>query len=79
MHCGVPVIAFAAGAVPETLRGAGMMIDRKDPWEIAGLMNRLLSDRDLRDAVLRSQSRRLEEFAAYPYEKQLRQALMPLM
>lgn len=79
MRCGVPVIAFAAGAVPETIKNAGILIDRKDPLEIAALMNRLLSDQPLRAAVLESQSRRIKEFTAYPYEEKLRQALMPLM
>ncbi len=79
MHCGVPVVAFAAGAVPETLGKAGLLIDRKEPAAIAVLLNRLLADPDLRNAVLESQARRIKAVAAYPFEEKLRQALMPLL
>jgi len=79
MHCGVPVIAFEASAVPETLGNAGILIDGKDPVETAALIDRVLSDAALRAAVLESQSRRIKEAVSYPYEERLRQALMPLL
>jgi glycosyltransferase involved in cell wall biosynthesis len=35
MELGVPVVAYAAAAVPETLGGAGVLVDEKDPLEVA--------------------------------------------
>jgi L-malate glycosyltransferase len=35
MELGVPVVAYAAAAVPETLGGAGILVDDKDPVGVA--------------------------------------------
>jgi glycosyltransferase involved in cell wall biosynthesis len=48
MHHDVPVIAFAAGAVRETIGNGGLVLDRKDPETVAAAVERLLSDADLR-------------------------------
>ena len=39
-HMGVPVIAYAATAVPATMDGGGILYHRKDPMEIAALVAR---------------------------------------
>jgi L-malate glycosyltransferase len=44
MHAGVPVVAYAAGAVPETVGGAGVLLDGKDPVLVATAVARLLAD-----------------------------------
>ena len=38
-HMGVPVIAYAATAVPSTMDGAGILYTDKDPLHVAGLIN----------------------------------------
>lgn len=58
----IPVIAFDAGAVRETMGGEGFLLRRKDPAEIAALCKLLLVDRPLRRCVIRGQRARLKEF-----------------
>jgi glycosyltransferase involved in cell wall biosynthesis len=51
----VPVLAFAATAVPATMDGAGVLYDVKDPFEIARLMAAVLDEEDIEARVLASQ------------------------
>ena len=44
----VPVLAFAATAVPATMDGGGVLYDTKDPAEIARMMDAVLGDRGAR-------------------------------
>ena len=61
-HLRIPVVAFAAGAVPETMKGGGILLNRKSPLETAALCDRLMRDEDLRRKVLDSQDRALGEY-----------------
>ena len=40
----VPVLAYAATAVPATMDGAGVLFDDKDPLHVAALMDAILSN-----------------------------------
>lgn len=51
----VPVLAYAATAVPATMDGGGVLYDTKDPFEVARLMSAILDDADVEDAVVASQ------------------------
>jgi glycosyltransferase involved in cell wall biosynthesis len=51
----VPVLAFAAAAVPSTMDGAGVLYETRDPVEVARLMDAILSDRGLQDAIVDEQ------------------------
>lgn len=51
----VPVLAYAATAVPSTMDGAGVLYDEKDPLKVALLMDTVLSDRALQDAIVKEQ------------------------
>jgi glycosyltransferase involved in cell wall biosynthesis len=55
-YMGVPVLAYAATAVPATMDGAGMLFTDRDPQVVAGLMDAILSDERLQDALVRGQS-----------------------
>jgi len=55
----VPVLAYAATAVPVTMDGGGVLYDTKDPFEIARLMAAMLDDADVEDAILASQDEAL--------------------
>ncbi|MDP9404539.1 MAG: glycosyltransferase [Actinomycetota bacterium] len=44
----VPVVAFAAAAVPETVAGAAVLLGAKDPMTVAAAVHRVLSDEALR-------------------------------
>jgi glycosyltransferase involved in cell wall biosynthesis len=72
MAADVPVLAHAAGAVPETLGGAGMLLAPKDLEVAAELLAMLVYDRPVRDAVIAGQRRRLRDFAPARLEEELR-------
>jgi glycosyltransferase involved in cell wall biosynthesis len=52
---GVPVLAYAATAVPATMDGGGVLYETKDPFEIARVMDAMLTDANVEDAILASQ------------------------
>lgn len=51
-HMGVPVLAYAATAVPATMDGGGILYHRKDPVEIAALVDAVVTDTSLRARVV---------------------------
>lgn len=64
MYKRVPVIARAAGGTPEAMDGAGILYDDLSHNELAGLMDRALSDDRLVGEVLASQDKRIERALA---------------
>ncbi len=56
----VPVVAYAATAVPATMDGGGVLYGTKDPLDIARLMDAILDDPRLYDAVLATQDAALQ-------------------
>jgi glycosyltransferase involved in cell wall biosynthesis len=62
MAAGVPVLAYAAAAVPETLGGAGVLFAPKDLELAAELLGELTYNDDLRCRIVEGQRRRVEEF-----------------
>jgi L-malate glycosyltransferase len=79
MAADVPVLAYAAGAVPETLGGAGVLFDPKDLEFAAEMLGTLVYDRPVRDGVIEGQRRRLQDFTPPRIEQQLTHALGALM
>ena len=61
-----PIVAYDSTAVGETLGGAGILLDEKDPFVTAGVMDRVVRNEGLRANILEGQRRRLEDFS---YEK----------
>jgi L-malate glycosyltransferase len=51
----VPVLAYAATAVPATMDGGGVLYDTKDPFTVARVMDAVLDDPRIEDAVVASQ------------------------
>jgi L-malate glycosyltransferase len=78
MAADVPILAYAAGAVPETLGGAGVLFSPKDLEVAAELLGLLVYDRGLRQQVLEGQRRRLADFAQGAIETRLAETLAPL-
>jgi len=62
MAADVPILAYAAAAVPETLGGAGVQFAPKDLEHAAELLGALAFDDALRGAVIAGQRRRLADF-----------------
>ena len=56
----VPIVAFAAGAVHETLDHSGILIQEKNYEEIAEIINLINEDKTLREKLIENQNKRLE-------------------
>jgi glycosyltransferase involved in cell wall biosynthesis len=63
MACGVPVVATAAGSLPEVLGDAAVLVPVGDPPSLAAAINRVLSDDTLRARLIRAGRRRVEAFS----------------
>jgi L-malate glycosyltransferase len=51
----VPVLAYAATAVPSTMDGAGVLFEDRDPLHVARLMDAIVSDAALQDQIVAGQ------------------------
>jgi L-malate glycosyltransferase len=60
----LPVLAFAAAAVPATMDGAGVLFDTKDPWQVAALIDAVVSNAGLQGAILDAQDAALDRLLA---------------
>ena len=78
MSMDVPVLAYAAAAVPETLGGAGMAFAPKDLELAAEMLGTLIYDQPVRQAVIDGQRRRLLDFAPEKLEARILDALAPV-
>ena len=56
----VPVLAYAATAVPQTMDGAGVLYADKDPRHVAALMDAVLSDPILEETIVQGQRAAVE-------------------
>ncbi len=63
-HMGVPVVAYAASAVPATMDGAGVLYTDKSPLHVAALVNAIVDDPSLRAAIVEGQYAALDRLEA---------------
>jgi glycosyltransferase involved in cell wall biosynthesis len=75
----VPVLAYAACAVPETMDGAGVLAHHKDFPALAEMLGRLATPGPLREAVLAGQRARIARYRARDLGAELRGHLAPLL
>ena len=75
MYFGLPIIACDAGAVADTLGGAGLLIREKDPLITAELMDRVMKDEALQAEMAAGRKEQLERFS---YERVKEQFLRQL-
>ena len=78
MATDVPVLAYAAGAVPETLGGAGVLFSPKDFEFAAEMLGTLVYDRPVRERIISGQRRRVRDFAPDRIEQRLKEVLATL-
>ena len=67
-HKRVPVMAFAATAVPKTLDGGGVLFDSKDPVHMARIIDAIVADTDLQDRILAAQDAALDRLRARDFD-----------
>jgi glycosyltransferase involved in cell wall biosynthesis len=64
----IPVLAYAATAVPATMDGAGVLYSTDDPLEVAALIDTILDDRALCEQIVARQDEALERLRAKDFE-----------
>lgn len=62
MHFGVPILAYAAAAIPDTLGEAGLIFKSKDHPAIAALMDVVDKQPSIAHKLVESQKERLKDF-----------------
>ena len=75
----LPILAYAAAAVPDTLDGAGILFREKQFDLVAEMMGRLARDTALRESVIRGQRERLARYENRDLAQELRNHLAPLL
>lgn len=75
MRSRLPIVAHAAGAIPETLGDAGILLEEKTPDAVADAIERAVGDQELRSALIERGERRLEDFSRERVRERLVQAL----
>jgi glycosyltransferase involved in cell wall biosynthesis len=75
MAADVPVLAYAAAAVPDTLAGAGMQFWPRDLEYAAELLGLLTYDEHLRRGIVAGQRRRLQDFGDARVVRDLQQVV----
>ena len=65
MGHGVPIVAYGVTAVPETVGGAGLVLDDKSPVPFAAAVGRVLADPALR-RVLAAAGRHVRRGSTWP-------------
>jgi glycosyltransferase involved in cell wall biosynthesis len=71
----VPVIAYAATAVPETMGKAGILIHTWDDQHVAGLIRNIHKNRAQKEQLLEQQHQNLEHFSSGEAKARLRAAI----
>ncbi len=79
MLAGVPVVAYDAGAVAETMGGAGVLLGEKRPELVAGVIEGLLRDPALRATVLAGQEKVAARIRATDFGALVLGALAPVL
>lgn len=79
MHHRVPVIAYAAGGVPETLGDSGILVTKKHFAAIAEMMDVVLDDETLREKLRQRQAERLKVFSPEAAKRRLVETLQGLI
>src|SRR6266480_7189503 len=75
MRSDLPIVAHAAGAIPDTLGDAGILLNDKTPETVAAALERVVGDRDLRKDLIAKGRARLAEFTPDRAAERLRDAL----
>jgi glycosyltransferase involved in cell wall biosynthesis len=68
MAARVPVLGYAAAAVPETMGGAGILLRTKDPEVVAATVQALRTDQDLLGKLVARQDVRVRDVQAFNVE-----------
>lgn len=79
MHYGVPVVAYSAAAVSETVLGAGITLPESDPLLVATAAHRVVSDGALREVLVDRGHERAGSFTLEAARRAFRSAVEGLL
>jgi glycosyltransferase involved in cell wall biosynthesis len=79
MRTGLPVLAYDAGAVGETLGGCGILLGTLDPLVVAEVVSRVSADEALRGQLRLRQQARAAELDGFDRDAALLAVLRPLL
>ncbi|HSP81196.1 MAG TPA: glycosyltransferase [Myxococcaceae bacterium] len=79
MYRGVPVVAYGAAAVPETMDGAGVATRTNEPLEVARLLAVLERHPALREEMIAAQRARVEALGQEAVAQGVREGLQPFL
>jgi L-malate glycosyltransferase len=77
MHFGIPVMAYGAAAVPDTMAGSGVMIKEKNYPAIAEMAALICDNSGFRRKITEGQYRRLNNFRENSVEDLIKEHLSP--
>jgi len=69
----IPVLAYAASAVPATMDGAGVLFSTEEPLEVAAVMDAILDDNQLYERIVQRQDEALARLRAKDFDATLLQ------
>jgi L-malate glycosyltransferase len=75
MRSALPIVAHSAGAIPDTLGDAGVLLHDKTPDAVAAALERVVGDKELRRDLVAKGRARLGEFTPERVAERLRDAL----
>ncbi len=71
MYFDKPIVAYRSTAVPETMGNGGMLLEDKNPFMAAAVIDRIVRDERLRAYISEQQHKQLEKFKYDTVKKQL--------
>ena len=75
MRSRLPIVAHAAGAIPETLGDAGILLTDKTPSRVADALERVVRDQETRKELIARGEERLRDFSREKVRERLASAL----
>ena len=75
----LPVVAYSAAALPETMDGAGILFTKKDYPQIAEILKRTAHDQDFRAAIIKEQRARLQRHTTRNLPSELKKHINTLL
>lgn len=79
MQQGVPIVALAAGAVPDTLGPAGVLLLDKSPGTVSAAVDRVLGDEAVAAALVAAGRRRVAELGLARTRARFLEAIAPIV
>lgn len=68
----IPIVAYSAAAVPDTLGNAGVLVYTKNERVTARIVDRLITDLDYKEEIIQSQNQRLNFLGLENYKSELK-------